>query len=105
LPAFLTFLKAYKADHPDFDEKGTMACYRLRTEKQALLAPSYEQDMMTLDPVRPKTKRENKMKACDDFCSAYNDFAIQYGRKCPFNQTKNLSKTQVEGLLLKSGKT
>jgi hypothetical protein len=97
LPAFMKFLKEYKAEHPEFDERGIMACYRLRTEKQAVLSPTYEQDMMTLDPVRPITKRENIMKSWDDFCSAYNDFAVQHGGKCTFNQTKNLSKAQVEG--------
>lgn len=97
LPAFMKFLKDYKAAHPEFDERGIMACYRLRTEKQALLSPTYEQDMMTLDPVRPITKRAHIMKSWDDFCSAYNDFAIEHGGKCTFNQTKNLSKAQVEG--------
>jgi hypothetical protein len=33
LPAFLTFLKAYKADHPEFDEMGIMTCYQLRTKE------------------------------------------------------------------------
>jgi hypothetical protein len=96
LPAFLKFLKEYKVAHPSFDEKGLMACYRLRIENKAILSPTLEEDRMTIDPVRPVTKNGSLMKEWDDFCFAYNDFAIAHGGKCTFNQTKVLSKAQVE---------
>ncbi len=95
-PAFIKFLKDYKKQHPSFDEKGLMACYRIRVEKNSLLSPSYDEDRMTLDPVRPVTKNAKLMEAWDNFCFAYNDFAVQYGGKCTFNQTKVLSRSQVE---------
>jgi len=97
LPAFMKFLADYKAAHPQFDERGVMACYRLRIEKSALLSPTYDQEMMTLDPVRPISKKKDIMWIWDDFCLAYNEFAIKHGGKCTFNQTKNLTKTQAEG--------
>jgi len=97
LPAFLKFLKEYKKERPYFDEKGLMACYRLRVEKNALLSPTFHEDRMTLDPVRPVTRDQKLMKDWDDFCFAYNEFAVQYGGTCTFNQTKVLSGTQVEG--------
>lgn len=96
LPAFLKFLHDYKTDHPGFDEKGLMACYRLRVEKKALLSPTFYEDRMTLDPVRPVTRDQQLMKDWDDFCFAYNEFAVQYGGTCTFNQTKVLSRSQVE---------
>jgi hypothetical protein len=96
LPSFLKFLKDYKNSHPDFDEKALMACYRIRTEKNALLSPSYEGEMMTIDPVRPVTKDEKVMKSWDSFCNAYSDFAVQHGGTCTFNQTKVLTRQQVE---------
>ena len=74
-----------------------MACYRLRVEKIALLSPTFHEDRMTLDPVRPVTRDQKLMKDWDDFCFAYNEFAVQYGGTCTFNQTKVLSGTQVEG--------
>jgi FAD/FMN-containing dehydrogenase len=96
LPAFLKFLGEYKKERPYFDEKGLMACYRLRVEKNALLSPTYTEDRMTLDPVRPVTKDQKLMKDWDDFCFAYNEFAANHGGTCTFNQTKVLSKSQVE---------
>lgn len=96
LPAFIKFLKEYKAQHPDFDEKGLMACYRIRVEKKAILSPSYDEDRMTLDPLRPVTTNQKLMESWDQFCFAYNEFAVQHGGKCTFNQTKVLSKSQVE---------
>ncbi len=96
MPAFVKFLKEYKISHPSFDEKGLMACYRIRTEKNALLSPSYDEERMTLDPVRPVTKNKKLMEEWDAFCYAYNEFAIQYGGKCTFNQTKELAPHQVE---------
>jgi|GEM_PF-4835617 len=95
-PAFIKFLKDYKKQHPSFDEKGLMACYRIRVEKNSLLSPSYDEDRMTLDPVRPVTKNAKLMEAWDNFCFAYNEFAVQHGGKCTFNQTKVLSRSQVE---------
>jgi FAD/FMN-containing dehydrogenase len=97
LPAFLRFLREYKAQHPAFDEKGLMACYRLRVEPSALLSPTYSEDRMTLDPLRPLTADARAMQAWDDFCYAYNEFAVAHGGKCTFNQTKVLTKAQVEG--------
>lgn len=96
LPAFMKFLKAYKQQHPDFDEKGLMACYRIRVEKNALLSPSYDEERMTLDPLRPVTTDQKLMEQWDQFCYAYNEFAVEHGGKCTFNQTKVLSKSQVE---------
>lgn len=96
LPAFMRFLEDYKKTHPGFDEKGLMACYRIRIENHAILSPSYQEERMTLDPVRPITKDEKLMKDWDDFCFAYNEFAVQYGGACTFNQTKVLSASQVE---------
>lgn len=96
LPAFIKFLKEYKQQHADFDEKGLMACYRIRVEKKAILSPSYDEERMTLDPLRPVTKNQKLMDAWDTFCYAYNEFAVQHGGKCTFNQTKVLSKSQVE---------
>lgn len=96
LPAFIKFLKAYKKSHPGFDEKGLMACYRIRVEKSALLSPSFEEERMTLDPVRPFSRHKNQMEIWDQFCMAYNDFAISHGGTCTFNQTKNLSRNQAE---------
>lgn len=96
LPAFMEFLKKYKSDHPRFDEKGLMACYRIRVEKKALLSPSFDEERMTLDPLRPVTTNAQLMKDWDEFCFAYNEFAVQHGGKCTFNQTKVLSKLQVE---------
>ncbi len=96
LPAFIKFLKEYKQNNPGFDEKGLMACYRLRLENKAILSPTYSEDRMTLDPVRPVTKDKKLMDGWDKFCYAYNEFAVKYGGKCTFNQTKVLSKEQVE---------
>jgi len=96
LPAFLKFLNEYKKQHPDFDEKGLMACYRIRVEKKAILSPSYDEERMTLDPLRPVTGDQRLMDSWDEFCYAYNEFAVQHGGKCTFNQTKVLSKSQVE---------
>ena len=96
LPAFIKFLKEYKQQHPDFDEKGLMACYRIRVENKALLSPSHDEERMTLDPLRPVTKNQKLMAAWDQFCYAYNEFAVQHGGKCTFNQTKVLTKQQVE---------
>jgi FAD/FMN-containing dehydrogenase len=95
-PAFIKFLKEYKQRNPSFDEKGLMACYRIRIEKNSLLSPSYDEERMTLDPVRPVTKNAKLMEAWDKFCFEYNEFAVQYGGKCTFNQTKVLSRPQVE---------
>jgi FAD/FMN-containing dehydrogenase len=96
LPAFLTFLADYKQRHPSFDEKGLMACYRIRVEKHAILAPSFDEERMTLDPVRPMTSDTRVMAEWDAFCLAYNEFAVEHGGTCTFNQTKVLSKSQVE---------
>lgn len=96
LPAFLKFLQDYKIAHPGFDERGLMACYRLRPENKALLSPTYSEERMTLDPVRPVTSNLNLMKEWDEFCFAYNEFAVQYGGTCTFNQTKVLSGSQIE---------
>lgn len=96
LPAFIEFLKEYKRQFADFDEKGLMACYRIRVEKNAILSPTYDEERMTLDPLRPVTSNQKLMDAWDDFCYAYNEFAVQHGGKCTFNQTKVLSKSQVE---------
>jgi len=96
LPAFHKFMKEYKKNNPGFDEKGLMACYRIRMENKALLSPSYGEERMTLDPVRPMTKNEKEMATWNKFCCEYNEFAVQYGGKCTFNQTKVLSKQQVE---------
>lgn len=96
LPAFIKWLKDYKRQHPEFDEKGLMACYRIRIENKAILSPSYDEERMTLDPLRPMTSDTSLMKIWDEFCYAYNEFAVQYGGKCTFNQTKVLSKPQVE---------
>lgn len=95
-PAFVQFLKEYKKQNAGFDEKGLIACYRIRAEKNALLSPSHDEERMTLDPVRPVTKNKKLMEAWDKFCYAYNDFAVAYGGKCTFNQTKVLSRKQVE---------
>jgi FAD/FMN-containing dehydrogenase len=96
VPAFMAFLSDYKQRHPAFDEKGLMACYRLRVEKNAILSPSFDEDRMTLDPLRPMAGDAKLMAEWDDFCSAYNEFAVQHDGKCTFNQTKVLSKSQVE---------
>jgi hypothetical protein len=96
LPAFLKFLNEYKHQNTDFDERGLMACYRIRAENNALLSPSYDEERMTIDPVRPVTKNKMLMEAWDKFCFAYNEFAVEYGGKCTFNQTKVLSRKQVE---------
>ena len=95
-PAFIRFLKEYKQKNTGFDERGLMACYRIRVENNALLSPSYDEERMTIDPVRPVTKNKILMEAWDKFCYAYNEFAIQHGGKCTFNQTKVLSRKQVE---------
>ncbi|HKR03120.1 MAG TPA: FAD-binding oxidoreductase [Bacteroidia bacterium] len=95
-PAFIKFLKEYKQRNPSFDEKGLMACYRIRIEKNSLLSPSYDEERMTLDPVRPVSENAKLMEAWDKFCFDYNEFAVQYGGKCTFNQTKVLSRSQVE---------
>jgi len=95
-PAFMKFLREYKQRNPDFDEKGLMACYRIRVEKKAILSPSYDEERMTLDPLRPVTKNIKLMQAWDKFCYEYNEFAVQHGGKCTFNQTKVLTKSQVE---------
>lgn len=95
-PAFIKFLKEYKDHNPSFDEKGLMACYRIRVEKNSLLSPSYDEDRMTLDPVRPVTTNVKLMAEWDKFCFEYNEFAVRYGGKCTFNQTKVLSRSQVE---------
>jgi FAD/FMN-containing dehydrogenase len=96
LPAFMGFLRDYKQRHPTFDERGLMACYRIRVEKNAILSPSHDEDRMTLDPLRPVTSDARLMAEWDAFCSAYNEFAVQHGGKCTFNQTKVLSASQVE---------
>jgi len=96
LPAFIKFLKEYKQRNPDFDEKGLMACYRIRVEKKAILSPSHDEERMTLDPLRPITTNKKLMEAWDKFCYEYNEFAVQHGGKCTFNQTKVLTKSQVE---------
>jgi hypothetical protein len=96
LPAFLQWLRDYKHRHPDFDEKGLMACYRIRVEKGAILSPSYDEDRMTLDPVRPMSTDAKIMEGWDAFCLAYNEFAVEHGGKCTFNQTKVLTRSQVE---------
>ena len=36
------------------------------------------------------------MAEWDAFCFEYNEFAVAHGGKCTFNQTKVLSKSQVE---------
>jgi FAD/FMN-containing dehydrogenase len=36
------------------------------------------------------------MAEWDAFCFAYNEFAVEHGGKCTFNQTKVLSASQVE---------
>jgi hypothetical protein len=95
-PAFIAFLADYKRQHPTFDEKGLMACYRIRVEKQALLSPSFSEERMTLDPLRPMTSDAAVMAEWDSFCFAYNEFAVAHGGKCTFNQTKVLSQSQVE---------
>jgi hypothetical protein len=94
-PAFIAFLAEYKRQHPTFDEKGLMACYRIRVEKQALLSPSFSEERMTLDPLRPMTSDAAVMADWDSFCFAYNEFAVAHGGKCTFNQTKVLSQSQV----------
>ena len=96
LPAFVKFLADYKRDHPTFDEKGLMACYRIRVENHAILSPSFDEERMTLDPLRPMSRDAVVMMEWDRFCSAYNEFAVSHGGKCTFNQTKVLSKSQVE---------
>ena len=96
LPAFLQWLREYKRHHPDFDEKGLMACYRIRVETGAILSPSYDEERMTLDPLRPMTADTRIMDAWDAFCYAYNEFAVEHGGKCTFNQTKMLTRPQVE---------
>src|SRR5205823_4728512 len=96
LPAFIKFLEEYKQLNPDFDERGLMACYRLRVESKAILSPTHDEDRMTLDPVRPVTKNKKLMESWDKYCFAYNEFAVQHAGKCTFNQTKMLSKKQVE---------
>jgi FAD/FMN-containing dehydrogenase len=96
MPAFMRFLSDYKQRHPTFDEKGLMACYRIRVERNAILAPSHDEDRMTLDPLRPVTADARVMAEWDAFCFAYNEFAVQHGGKCTFNQTKVLSASQVE---------
>ena len=73
-----------------------MACYRIRVENNALLSPTYDEERMTIDPVRPVTKNKILMDAWDKFCFEYNEFAVEYGGKCTFNQTKFLSRKQVE---------
>src|SRR5450432_922990 len=80
-PAFIRFLREYKQKNPGFDEKGLMACYRIRVEKNALLSPSFDEERMTLDPVRPVTENKILMEAWDKFCYAYNEFAVQHGGK------------------------
>jgi hypothetical protein len=96
LPAFIKFLKDYKQQNADFDERGLMACYRIRVENNALLSPSYDEERMTIDPVRPFTKNKMLMETWDKFCFEYNEFAVEHGGKCTFNQTKVLSRKQVE---------
>ena len=96
LPAFRAFLADYKRRHPTFDEKGLMACYRIRVENRAILSPSFDEERMTLDPLRPMTSDAVIMLEWDKFCSEYNEFAVAHGGKCTFNQTKVLSKSQVE---------
>jgi len=96
LPAFMTFLADYKRRHTTFDEKGLMACYRIRVENRAILSPSFDEERMTLDPLRPMTSDAVVMGDWDKFCFAYSEFAVAHGGKCTFNQTKVLSKSQVE---------
>jgi len=96
LPAFIAFLADYKRQHRTFDEKGLMACYRIRVENRAILSPSFDEERMTLDPLRPMTSDAVVMADWDSFCFAYNEFAVAHGGKCTFNQTKVLSKSQVE---------
>lgn len=96
VPAFLKFLKEYKKQHPGFDEKGLMACYRIRIENHSILSPSHDEERMTLDPLRPVTKDKHLMEMWDAFCFAYSEFAVLHDGKCTFNQTKMLSKSQVE---------
>jgi hypothetical protein len=96
LPAFMKFLSDYKRRRPAFDEKGLMACYRIRVENHAILSPSFDEERMTLDPLRPMTSDAVIMAEWDSFCSEYNEFAVAHGGKCTFNQTKVLSKSQVE---------
>lgn len=96
LPAFFNFMKEFKRNNPAFDEKGLFACYRIRIENNAILSPSFDEERMTLDPVRPMTRDEKEMAEWDKFCYEYNEFAVKYGGKCTFNQTKVLAKHQVE---------
>ena len=97
LPAFMAFYRDFRAAHPDFDERGLLACYRVRKDDRTLLSPSHDGDAITLDPVRPMSRDPQVTAMFDTFCAAYNSFAVQHGGRCTFNQTKVLGREHVVG--------
>ncbi len=96
LPAFLDFYAAFRRANPRFDERGLLACYRVRHDERTLLSPSHDGDAITLDPVRPMSDDPEITALWDQFCVAYNDFAANHGGRCTFNQTKNLGPGHAE---------
>lgn len=96
LPAFRSFVADFKRRYPGFDEKGFLACYRVRRDDTTLLSPSHDGDAMTLDPVRAMSKDPEVMALWDSFLSEYNAFAVRHGGRCTFNQTKHVTRQQAE---------
>ena len=75
-----------------------------RRKPRLFFRPSFYEERMTLDPLRPMTSDAVVMADRDAFCFAYNEFAVVHGGKCTFNQTKVLSKSQVERASATSGR-
>ncbi len=96
LPAFREFFADFRKRYPRFDEKGFLACYRVRKDNTTLLSPSFNYDAITLDPVRPMTKSRFVLEMWDKFLQEFNDFAVKHNGCCSFNQTKHVMRRHAE---------
>ena len=93
-PAALTSF--YKFCNDYYKEKGYRSNllyvgYRIAQDQKALLSYSYDETVMTLDPVSTANP------GWEDFLVAYNQFCVDLGGKPLLNQTPGLTAAIVQG--------
>jgi hypothetical protein len=99
VPKYLAFCNSFKAStgfRPDLPTE----VYFIKKDDRALLSFSSEEDIFTLDMVHtvhhPTWPDE---KQWDDMNRQFNTFAVEEGARPLLNQTKQLTKTVVDGAL------
>jgi FAD/FMN-containing dehydrogenase len=75
--------------------------YRVRQDQQSLFSYSYNNTVLTIDPVSTGDDRPNRDEGWNEFLKAYNQFCIAHDGTPLFNQTKWVSPQQAHQALNK----